>query len=110
MAQEFGESTNAIRKELNHLSKVSYLFNTKTNNKVIYLANSKHPLFPSLQKNVRQHLGLEIIAEQIIERMGKVDTISLIGDYAEGIDSGIIEIVVCGKKWILGIFLLLGIN
>ena len=98
LAQEFGESTNAIRKELNHLSKAGYLLKTKSNNKVIYLANSKHPLFPSLQKIVRQHLGLEIIAEQVIQRMGKVETISLIGDYAKGIDSGLIEIVVCGEK------------
>ena len=98
LAQEFGESTNAIRKELNHLADAGYLKKNKENNKIQYLANVAHPLFSSLQKIVHQHLGLEFIAEQVIERMGEVQTISLVGDYAKGMDSGNIEIVICGKE------------
>jgi len=96
LAQEFGESTNAIRKELNHLAVAGYLTKNKENNKIQYLANEGHPLFSSLQKIVHQHLGLELIAEQVIDRMGAVQTISLVGDYAKGIDSGTIEIVIYG--------------
>ena len=98
LAQEFGESTNAIRKELNHLAAAGYLTKNKENNKIQYLANAKHPLFSSLQKIVHQHLGLELIAEKVIERMGAVQTISLVGDYAKGIDNGTIEIVVYGRQ------------
>ena len=98
LAQEFGESTNAIRKELNHLAAAGYLTKNKENNKIQYLANEGHPLFSSLQKTVHQHLGLELIAEQVIERMGEVQTISLVGDYAKGIDSGTIEIVISGHQ------------
>ena len=98
LAQEFGESTNSIRKELNHLAAASYLTKNKENNKILYLANTAHPLFSSLQKIVHQHLGLEFIAEKVIERMGDVRTISLIGDYSKGIDSGTIEIVICGHE------------
>ena len=98
LAQEFGESTNAIRKELNHLTEAGYLNKKKENKKIQYLANSAHPWFSSLQKIVHQHLGLEFIAEQVIDRMGQVENISLVGDYAKGIDSGTIEIVLCGTK------------
>ena len=98
LAQEFGESTNAIRKELNHLAEAGYLSKSKENNKIQYLANTSHPLFSSLQKIVWQHLGLELIAEKVIERMGRVDVISLVGDYAKGIDSGTIEIRVTGNQ------------
>jgi hypothetical protein len=98
LAQEFGESTNAIRKELNHLANAGYLSRIKESNKIQYLANTAHPLFSSIQKIVQQHLGLEFIAEKVIERMGKLNTISLIGDYVKGIDSGTIEIVICGKQ------------
>ena len=98
LAQEFGESTNAIRKELNHLANAGYLIKNKESNKIQYLANTIHPLFSSIQKIVHQHLGLEFIAEQVMERMGDVQTISLIGDYAKGIDSGTIEIVIYGKQ------------
>jgi len=98
LAQEFGESTNAIRKELNHLAVAGYLTKNKENNKIQYLANERHPLFSSLQRIVHQHLGLELIAEQVIDRMGDVQTISLVGDYAHGRDTGTIEIVICGHQ------------
>ena len=96
LANEFNESTNSIRKELNNLSDAGYLLKSKQNNRVIYNADIKHPLFKVLQKIVRQDLGLEEIVETVISRMGEVDIISLIGDYAKGIDSGIIKIAVIG--------------
>ena len=96
LANEFNESTNSIRKELNNLSDAGYLLKSKKNNRVIYNADIKHPLFKVLQKIVRQHLGLEEIVETVISRMGDLDIIALTGDYAKGIDSGIIEIVVIG--------------
>ena len=96
LANEFNESTNSIRKELNNLSDAGYLLKSKQNNRVIYNADIKHPLFKVLQKIVRQDLGLEEIVETVISRMGDVDIIALTGDYAKGIDSGIIEIVVIG--------------
>ena len=96
LANEFNESTNSIRKELNNLSDAGYLLKSKQNNRVIYNADTKHPLFKVLQKIVRQHLGLEEIVETVISRMGDLDIIALTGDYANGIDSGIIEIVVIG--------------
>jgi len=96
LANEFNESTNSIRKELNNLSDAGYLLKSKQNNRVIYNADIKHPLFKVLQKIVRQHLGLEEIVETVISRMGDLDIIALTGDYAKGVDSGIIEIVIIG--------------
>ena len=97
LANEFNESTNAIRKELNNLSNAGYLKKSKNNNKVIYNANTSHPMFGVLQKIVRQHLGLEEIVETVIDRIGDVDQIALTGEYAKGIDSGKIEIIINGK-------------
>ena len=97
LANEFNESTNSIRKELNNLSNAGYLLKSKQNNRIIYNADTNHPLFKVLQKIVRQHLGLEDIVEAIISRMGDLDIIAITGDYARGIDSGIIEIVVIGS-------------
>ena len=58
----------------------------------------EHGLFSILQKIVRQHLGLEDIVEAVIERIGNVDQIALTGNYAMGIDSGTIEIIINGSK------------
>ena len=55
-------------------------------------------MFSVLQKIIRQHLGLEEIVETVIKRIGDVNEIALIGDYAKGLDNGNIEIVINGSK------------
>ena len=97
LATEMGESTNAIRKELNHLHDAGYLQKEKANNKIQYKANTEHPMFAVLQKVILKHLGLEDAVEIVLERMGDVEQIILIGNYAKGIDSGKIEIIIVGQ-------------
>jgi len=97
LANEMGESTNSIRKELNHLYGAGYLKKVKVDNKVEYKANTNHPLFEVLRKVVFKHLGLEDVVETVLERMGHVNQIILIGDYAKGNDSGLIEVFLIGK-------------
>ena len=97
LASEFKESTNSIRKELNHLSKAGYLERYKDENKIAYKANIKHPMFEILQKVVYKHLGLEDIVEHVLNQIGDVKEIHLIGDYAKGLDSGEIEVMLIGN-------------
>ena len=98
LATEFNESTNSIRKELNHLSEAGYLEKYRDNNKVAYKANIKHPMFEILQKVVFKHLGLEEIVEHVLAQMGDVGEIHLIGDYAKGLDTGSIEVLLIGEQ------------
>ena len=98
LATEMGESTNAIRKELNHLQGAGYLEKVKVDNKVEYKANTKHPLFNTLQKVVLKHLGLEDVVDNVLERMGNVGQIILVGDCAKGNDTGLIEIFLIGQS------------
>ena len=98
LASEFGESTNSVRKELNNLTSAGYLVKKDFNNKVIYSANTNHPLFDVLQSIVRKHLGIEDIVSRILENIGKIDKIILLGDYSRGVDSGIIEVLIVGKN------------
>ena len=98
LANEFGESTNSVRKELNNLSSAGYLEKFNENNKVIYKANSSHPLFKVIQRIVKKHLGIEEILETVLKRIGDVKKIMILGDYAEGIDSGHIEILIVGDN------------
>ena len=44
LASEMGESTNSIRKELNHLYDAGYLNKSKRDNKIEYNVNINHPL------------------------------------------------------------------
>ena len=97
LANEFGESTNSIRKELNNLYGAGYLIKSKSNNKIEYNVNSDHPLYEVMRKVVLKHLGLEDIVETVLDKIGNIERIILIGDYAKGIDSGKIEIILTGK-------------
>lgn len=98
IAEEFNESTNAIRKELNQLSDAGYLVRFQENNRIYYQANTEHPLFQSLQNLVRTYLGFDQAVDQVLQRAGEVSLVSLLGDYAKGIDSGTIELLVMGDK------------
>ena len=98
LATEFKESTNSIRKELNHLSDAGYLEKYRDNNKIGYKANVNHPMFEILQKVVFKHLGLEDIVDHVLAQMGGVMEIHLISDYAKGLDTGLIEVLLIGDK------------
>ena len=98
LATEMGESTNSIRKELNHLQRAGYLEKVKVDNKIEYKANTFHPLYDVMRKVVLKHLGLEDVVEKVLERMGTVKKIILVGDYAKGNDSGKIEVFLIGNQ------------
>jgi len=96
LAEEFGESTNAVRKELNNLSQAGILIKKTAKNKIEYQANVSHPFFSNIQEIIRKYLGLDKLLEQILERMGEVSQVILIGDIAKGVDSGKIEVLITG--------------
>ncbi len=98
LATEFGESTNSVRKELNNLTKAGYLIKKDHKNKIFYSANQNHPLFETLQSIVHKHLGIEDILQKIMKNIGKINKIILLGDYAMGIDSGTIEVLIVGNN------------
>ena len=43
-------------------------------------------------------MGLEDIVDTVLKRMGNVEKMIIIGDYAKGIDSGNIEVVLVGNN------------
>ena len=97
LATEMQESTNAIRKELNNLSDAGYLIRQDSEHKITYKANQKHPFFNLLQQVVHKYIGLDTLVELVLDRMGDVRRVYIIGDYAQGIDSGVIEVVLEGE-------------
>ena len=98
LSEEMHESTNSIRKELNNLEEAGYLQKEADQNRISYKANTSHPLFKTLKKIVFQHIGFDSIVTMVLERMGTVKKIVIVGDYAKGIDSGTIEVIVLGKN------------
>ena len=97
LADEFGESTNAVRVELNRLTEAGILESEAVGNVVKYKAKQSHPLFPEIRSIVSKMTGLDSIIEWVIQRLGDVENAYLIGDYAQGRDSGIIDVILVGK-------------
>jgi DNA-binding transcriptional ArsR family regulator len=97
MADEFGESTNAIRHELNNLSKAGYLISNEQGRTILYRANTNHPLYNEVKSLIHKYLGLDKIIDNILRRIGDLQWAFIVGDYAKGIDSGTIEMVLVGK-------------
>jgi DNA-binding transcriptional ArsR family regulator len=97
LASEFGESTNGIRVELNRLSEAGLLESEPDGKTIRYRANNKHPLFPDLKAIVGKYTGLDALAQQVFNRLGDLQAAYLVGDYAQGRDSGIIDVILVGK-------------
>jgi hypothetical protein len=64
---------------------------------VIYSANAGHPMFPELRSMVHKALGMDQILDSIVGRLGDLDRAILIDDYAEGRDTGLIDLILVGE-------------
>ena len=96
LASEFNLSTNAVRTELNHLTDHKILVSERSGRSVFYRANTDHPLFPELFSMVRKITGIDELVRSVVDRLGTVEAAYLVGDYARGIDTGIIDVVLVG--------------
>lgn len=96
LSQEFGESSNAIRLELNRFEDAGLLQSSQEGNKKFFKANSGHPLFSELRSIVMKHVGVDRIIENIVDRLGDVKRVYLTGDLARGMATGVIDLVMIG--------------
>ena len=96
LAKEFNLSTNSVREELNHLTRTKLLSSQKSGRQVLYAANTKHPLFSELKSMVGKVMGIDRVVDGIVNRLGDLEKAYVIDDYAEGKDTGIIDLVLVG--------------
>ncbi|EPR35560.1 putative GntR family transcriptional regulator [Alkalidesulfovibrio alkalitolerans DSM 16529] len=96
LSGEFGLSPNALKEELDSLAGAGYLEREQNGRSVYFRANTKHPFFPEIHSIVRKHLGIDKIIEQVISALGQIDAVYLLDDYAQGIDSGLIDLLIVG--------------
>jgi predicted nucleotidyltransferase len=97
LEDEFKESTNSIRIELNRLEQANMLESNVSGNKKIYQANTKHPLFFDIQKIVMKHVGIDEIISNIAANLGLLERVYLTGSFVTGNDSKIIDLVFVGE-------------
>jgi len=97
LQSEFGESSNGIRLELNKLEKAGMLSSFLQGNKKIFQANVQHPLFNEIHNILLKHIGLDKVVENVVERLGDVDEVYLVGEFSKGLDSQVIDLIFIGE-------------
>lgn len=97
LSAEFSLSPNALKEELDGLSQAGYLEKEKRGRNIYYKANASHPFFPEISSIVRKHFGIDTVIDQILTHLGDVQQVFILDDYAKGIDSGIIDVLVVGN-------------
>ncbi len=95
---EFGESSNAIRVELNRFEEAGLLNSLWEGNKKIFQANSKHPLYNDIHNIILKETGIDRVIDKVIHRLGNLLCVYLTGDFARGKDSPVIELILVGKE------------
>jgi hypothetical protein len=96
LEEEFGESTNAIRIELNRFEAAGLLVSWEDKNKKMFSANPKHPLFGDIRSILRKHSGIDTIISKVINNLGNIESAYLTGMVAKGFDNSTLELFIFG--------------
>lgn len=97
LESEFGESSNAIRLELNRFEEANLLKSKTEGNKKLFKANTKHPLFKEIHNILLKQFGFDQIIENIIQKIGSLNKVFITGDFAKGKNSDIIDLLLIGN-------------
>lgn len=97
LSSEFGLSPNAVKVELDSLSQAGYLTRKQSGRSVFFQANKDHPFFPEITSIVRKSLGIDALVDEVLTSLGEVECLYILDDYAEGKDSGLIDVLVVGN-------------
>jgi hypothetical protein len=96
LENELGDNTNAIRVELNKLEDAGLLISFSKGNKKFFQSNKKHPLFPDINSILMKLTGLDQLISRVLNKVGDLKQVYLVGDLATGIESEIIDLILVG--------------
>ena len=98
LEKDFGESTNAIRVELNRFEDAGLLQSEFVGNRKFFQANTKHPLFKDINSILKKFVGIDQIIERVTSQIGDLEAAYLTGDFAVGKNSKIIDLLLVGQN------------
>lgn len=99
LSEEFGESTNAIRLELNRFEEAKLLESKREQNKKVYQANTKHPYFKDMHHLLLKYVGIEEIVDNVVKHIGELEKGYIINDFAQGNPGNVIDLLLVGKNF-----------
>ena len=97
LAQEFEESTNSVRVELNRMESAGMLNSDYIGNKKVFKVNQKFPLFEEVRSIVLKQTGLDKIIDEVVMNLGDLQEVYLTGDLAQGKYSNEVSLILIGN-------------
>ena len=58
----------------------------------MFQANTEHPLFDEIHSIILKYVGIDRIITNVAKRLGDVHSVYLVGKFARGLDSNIIDL------------------
>ncbi|MBN2648273.1 MAG: hypothetical protein JXR50_00865 [Prolixibacteraceae bacterium] len=98
LESEFGESTNAIRLELNRFEKAGLLESSSEGNRKYYKANTRHAFFNDIHHLLLKYVGIDTIIDTVLSKIGHLERAYITGDFARGMQSKVIDILLVGTQ------------
>lgn len=95
---EFGESSNAIRIELNRMEDAGLLKSSISGNKKMFQANTVHPLYDDINNIVKKNVGIDKIIEKVTSQVGDLRLAYITGKLAAGLDCRVIDLILVGEN------------
>ena len=74
LSEEFGESTNGIRQELNRFEDAKLLESKTEQNKKVYQANTNHPYFKDMHHLLLKYVGIDEIVDSVARAVVAIHT------------------------------------
>ena len=96
LADEMNSSSSQVSEELKNLTATGLLQTEKQGRQINYSANQEHPLYSDLHSMVKKAMGMDQILDSIVERLGDLRLAYLLDDYAQGKDTGLIDLLLVG--------------
>ncbi len=97
LEQEFGESSNAIRLELNRFEEAGLIIGEKEGNKKIFKVNQTYPLFPEIRNIVLKHMGIDKLIDNVISKLGDLKAVYWLNAYNQN-ELNKIELLMVGRQ------------
>jgi hypothetical protein len=106
---EFGESSNAIRVELNRFEDAGLLRSYTSGNRKYFQAENKHPLYKDIHNIILKYVGIDQVIDNVVHKLGDLDWVFLSGEFAAGRDNDTINFIFVGEnldgEYLLRLFL-----
>jgi hypothetical protein len=97
LEDEFGDSTNGIRVELNRFEQAGLIESEAIGNRKYFKANTGHAFYNDIHQLLLKYVGIDTLIDKVISNVGQLEQAYITGDFARGVQSKVIDVMLVGR-------------